>query len=119
MGHLWTGSLLGAAVLALSACSTPQPTTYYWGQYQNTVYEHFQQTETSPDEQIARTETIISEANSRALMVAPGIHAHLGMLYAQTGRITEAKGEFETEKQLFPESESFMNFLLKQSKGAK
>lgn len=110
---------MAASALLLSACATQQPTAYYWGNYQDTVYEHFQQTKTSPDEQIASIQKIISEADSRALMVAPGIHAHLGMLYAETGRITEAKGEFETEKQLFPESDVFMGFLLKQSKGAK
>lgn len=119
MNKILLASLLGTTIVALSACGTPQPTTYYWGNYQNTVYEHFQQAKTSPDEQIASTQKIISEADGRALMVAPGIHAHLGMLYAQTGRLAEAKSEFETEKQLFPESAPFMSFLLKQSKGAK
>ena len=110
---------LAVSVLLLGACATQQPTAYYWGTYQTTVYEHFQASKISPDEQIGRLKTIIGEAESRAQPVAPGVHAHLGMLYAETGRITEARGEFETEKQLFPEAEPFMTFLLKQSKGAK
>lgn len=115
---LKTATLL-TTVLWLGACATQQPTTYYWGEYQSTLYEHFQASKISPDEQIGRLQTMIAEAASRARPVPPGVHAHLGMLYAETGRITEAKGEFETEKQLFPEAEPFMTFLLKQSKGAK
>ncbi|MGL4507790.1 MAG: DUF4810 domain-containing protein [Aeromonas sobria] len=48
----------------------------------------------------------------------PGFHAHLAMLYAQQGRDNLALEHFEKEKQLFPESTTFINFLLNQKKGA-
>jgi hypothetical protein len=42
----------------------------------------------------------------------PGFHAHLGYLYFQTGKLDQARQEFETEKAEFPESAVFMDRLL-------
>ncbi|MBH9665526.1 DUF4810 domain-containing protein, partial [Burkholderia multivorans] len=40
-------------------------------------------------------------------------HAHLGMLYASVGNGQQATQSFEAEKALFPESASYMDFLMK------
>ncbi len=102
-------------VFVLSGC-TATPTIYQWGDYQSTVYQHFKKSDKSPEEQIAALEKIITTAQAKDKLVAPGVHAHLGMLYAQTGKMSEATAQFELEKQLFPESESFMVFLIKNQK---
>lgn len=46
----------------------------------------------------------------------PGYHAHLGMLYASLGKDDQMVQQFQTEKQLFPESAAYMDFLLKKAK---
>ena len=43
----------------------------------------------------------------------PGLHAHLGMLYFNTGREIEAREQFAMEKSLFPESGHFVDYVLK------
>lgn len=50
--------------------------------------------------------------------VPPGLHAHLGMLYGNTGHTDLAMAEFNTEKAAFPESAPFMDFLMSKDKGA-
>ncbi|MGL5537964.1 MAG: DUF4810 domain-containing protein, partial [Aeromonas veronii] len=69
-------------------------------------------------EQIDRLEKNLQEANGKGEKVPPGFHAHLAMLYAQQGRDNLALEHFEKEKQLFPESTTFINFLLTQKQGA-
>jgi len=50
--------------------------------------------------------------------VAPGIHAHLGLLYFNAGSSAEGEQQFAQEKALFPESAQYLDFLLKSKKGA-
>jgi len=40
------------------------------------------------------------------------LHAHLGLLYLETGRTAQAVAAWEQEKRLFPESRAYMDFLL-------
>jgi hypothetical protein len=52
--------------------------------------------------------------------VPPGFHAHLGMLYSIAGKSDQMVAQFEDEKKLFPESATYMDFLLaKVKKGDK
>ena len=47
------------------------------------------------------------------MALPPGFQAHLAMLYGQTGRTDRLADNLEAEKTQFPESTSYMNFLLK------
>jgi len=107
--------LMGAVVLA-GCASGPQP-LYDWEQYQPRVYQYFQGDEADLQEQIAGLEENLQEAHAKGRAVPPGFHAHLGLLYAKLGREDQVKQQFETEKQLFPESAPFMDFLLTKNKG--
>jgi hypothetical protein len=40
------------------------------------------------------------------------------MLYFESGNILQGEAHFETEKQLFPESKQYIDFLLNSAKGA-
>ena len=66
----------------------------------------------SVDEQIIFLEEDIEIGRSKDLPAPPGMYAHLGYLYLQTGNVDKAVAAFETEKTLFPESEAFINRLL-------
>ncbi len=111
-------SLLGLLVasLLLVGCQAPKP-LYNWDSYQTVVYQYYQQSESDPHAQIDALKKSIEVARAKSLGVPPGLHAHLGMLYATTGALDLAMSEFNQEEALYPESAKFMDFLMK-NKGA-
>ena len=111
---------LYAAVLALTACGgSGQKALYYYGDYPDTVYEGLKNNDTSLGKQTEKMEKYFKEAESKKMNVAPGAHAHLGLLLSQMGDRSGAFRQFEEEKKLFPESRAFMDFLMKTDKGGK
>ncbi|MBN3819503.1 DUF4810 domain-containing protein [Paraburkholderia sp. Se-20369] len=102
-----------AAALLLAGCvPPPAPPLYQWNGYQPQVYEYFKG-KTSPQEQIDALEKALQEIRAKGHTPPPGFHAHLGMLYATVGSEQQAEQELQAEKQLFPESSPFMDFLMK------
>ena len=57
-------------------------------------------------------EKTIEKAQAKGTRAAPGMHAHLALLYFNLGRDEDGIGHLVTEKQLFPESATFINFLI-------
>ena len=106
-----------AMLLALSACKTTTEPLYYHGEYNKAVYTYLKGDTTTQQEQIAALQTIIQDAAAKGKKVAPGIHAHLGLLYFDTGSAIEGEQQFAQEKALFPESAQYLDFLLKSKKG--
>jgi hypothetical protein len=110
------GVLLVAPLLV--GCATKKTTYIYnWDGYQKAIYEHYQQGGLSADQQITSLQELIEKSRAKDKPVPPGLHAHLGMLYAKTAKVDQAFAEFEIEKTLFPESTPFMDFLLTKDKG--
>ncbi len=105
------------AVAVLAGCVTAPKPIYNWDNYQSTIYEYYKSNET-PEQQIAALKENIEKSQVKGLPVPPGLHAHLGMLYANTGHPELAMAEFNTEKATFPESAPFMDFLMSKDKGA-
>lgn len=100
-------------MMMLVGCATKPNTIYSWNAYQDEVYNYYHQDKISVEEQSIALEKSIEIARAANKPVPPGLHAHLGMLYTELGQRDKARVEFETEKKLFPESSTFMNFLLK------
>jgi len=112
-----TALFVGLPLLALSACATHQPHMYGWGNYQQEVYQYFKADGSkSPEEQIQAMQESAQKASARGEKMPPGYHAHLGLLYASTGKEDLAIAQLETEKTLFPESASYMDFLMRKYK---
>ena len=111
--------ILGAAVLLslVTGCATAPKTLYNWGTYQNQLYARFKASST-PEQQIQEMEKTLNAPKS-SQPVAPGFHAHLGLLYGEVGRTNDMCEQFNAEKQLFPESATFMDFLLAKAEKAK
>ncbi|MFT0213552.1 DUF4810 domain-containing protein [Pseudomonas sp. F1_0610] len=101
--------------MLLTACGTPRPNLYQWEGYQVQVYERFTN-KSSPEAQIEQLEKGLNIANSKNAQVPPGYHAHLGMLYAEIGKMDQMVQQFKTEKTLYPESAQYMDFLLRNVK---
>ncbi|GBU09112.1 lipoprotein [Gammaproteobacteria bacterium] len=98
--------------IILSGCSSSKSSSLYsWGDYEQTVTSFYQQDKVGLDKQIDSLNKNIQKAKAKELAIPPGLYAHLGMLYANTGRTAEAFDAFATEKALFPESTVFMDFL--------
>jgi hypothetical protein len=112
--HILTSLALpvAAACALLTGCATTSstPPLYQWDAYQPQVYA-FLKHEKSPAEQIDALEKARQQALGTGKILPPGFHAHLGALYASVGNSDSAKQEFAAEKQSFPESSAYMDFL--------
>ncbi|NIJ47524.1 DUF4810 domain-containing protein [Rhizomicrobium electricum] len=102
---------LPLAALVLAGCGTP--TKYYWGNYEELVYANYAKPgAVALDKQIQILQGDAQKAQKEGRPLPPGFHAQLGYLYAQQGSADQAKVQFETEKQLFPESTVLMDRLI-------
>ena len=99
------------ALVSLGACKTTEP-MYYYGEYSQVVYGYFKADEMSITQQIDALTLIIMVAESTGKPVAPGVHAHLGMLYLESGQSEQGFFHLNQEKILFPESTGYIDFLL-------
>ncbi|WP_429348089.1 DUF4810 domain-containing protein [Paraburkholderia sp. Clong3] len=102
-----------ATAILLTGCAAnrPQP-LYQWTGYQPAVYDYLK-AEKAPQEQIDALEKALQEIRAKGATPPPGFHAQLGMLYASVGKDGPAMEQFGAEKDLFPESSTYMDFLMK------
>lgn len=100
--------LMGAALV--SGCATAPAPLYHWGTYEAELYSHFKGE--SPELRLQRLEAQLQDTQASGATPPPGLHATLGMLYAQLGRLDQSIAALEREKALFPESSPYMNHLL-------
>jgi len=105
--------LVSAGLLSMAGCAS-QPQLYQWEGYQPQVYQYFQGK--SKEEQIEKLESGLQKIQASGKSAPPGYHAQLGLLYGQTGNSDRMVEEFSTEETLFPESASYIDFLLKKNK---
>ena len=104
-------------IVALTGCKTTQQ-QYHHGNYSEAVYGFFKQDGLSIEQQVTLLEEVIQNAASKNKPVAPGIHAHLGMLFFELGDAVQGLEHFNQEKLLFPESTQYIDFLITSGKGA-
>jgi hypothetical protein len=100
----------------LCGCAAKPQQLYQWQGYQSHVDAYFRTDKLSPDAQTQVMENDLSKIKASGQTVPPGFLAHLGLLYGQQGRLDQFAQQMEAEKQQFPESSIFMNFLLRNFK---
>ncbi|WP_312934538.1 DUF4810 domain-containing protein [Pseudomonas sp.] len=111
------GAGLVLASVLLAGCNTPKP-LYQWESYQPQVYEYFNGD--SRQEQALALERDLEKIKAKNGAVPPGYHAQLGLLYSSLGKHDQMIQQFNAEKALFPESTTYMDFLLSNAgKGVK
>jgi hypothetical protein len=110
--------LIGCLLLSLlvGGCATKPTALYQWQGYQNNVDAYFRADKLSPDAQAQQMETDLQKINANGGAVPPGYYAHMGLLYGQQGRLDQFAEKIRAEKQQYPESETFMDFLLRNFK---
>ena len=101
------------AGVLLAGCTTPPKPLYQWERYQPQVYEYFKGQGKGPDAQISVLEEDLEKIRSEGNRPPPGYHAQLGLLYSQIGNNDRAAQELLVEKDLYPESSVYMDFILK------
>ncbi len=102
--------------LFLSGCGSQPEPLYQWEAYQPQVYEYLKGHPGQVDEQIIVLEEGLQKINAGNKTPPPGYHAQLGLLYSLKGDGDRMVQEFQAEKQLYPESVVFMDFLIKNAK---
>lgn len=111
-------SKIGLASLALFAillagcgnASGPR-SLYYWdGTYSSSLYSYLNE-DGDATEQISRLENLLQTSTQRGYKVAPGLYAHLGLLYLNNGNLGAANANFDKEVENFPESREYINFI--------
>ena len=103
------------ALFALLFVGCNQPDTprslYYWdGTYNNALYTYLNEGG-DVNEQISHLENLVQTSIQKGYKVAPGLYAHLGLLYLNNGNLGVANVNFDKEVQNFPESREFINFI--------
>lgn len=114
--HLSAGPLLLVAAVSLAACATK--THYAWGHYEAAVLAiTSQQGQIDVAEWIQKLSQDVERARQEDRPIPPGMHAQLGMLYAMQGQLDTAAAAFESEKELYPESTTFIDGMLTRMRG--
>lgn len=105
-------AIMAALALMTGCASKPEP-MYAWGSYEQLIYSAWVEPgSVALEQQINVLEDERSQAMAAGMPLPPGWHAHLGYLYAQSGRLDLAHDAFVEEKGLYPESAVFMDRLL-------
>lgn len=97
----------------LSGCATHSTSLYRWGEYENLIYSMYIEPGTAdPRTQVNTLTADIQKAAAQGKAVPPGVHAHLGFMYALLGNTGLSQREFIEEKTLFPESAAFIDGMM-------
>ena len=84
---------------------------YYWdGTYSSSLYSYLNE-DGDATEQISRLENLVQISTQKGYKIAPGVYAHLGLLYLNNGNLGAANANFDKEAQNFPESREYINFI--------
>jgi len=98
--------------LFLVGCAT-QRSLYHWGNYPDANYAWLKDEPEDGGKAFNAMVEDMEKAIAKDYTLPPGFYAHFGLLYMQQGQLDKAVEYFGMEKVAFPESEVFMDFLLK------
>lgn len=93
----------------LAGCAGPR-TLYQWEGYQTQLRGYF--TGDAKEAQLQALDAGLERIKAKGGAVPPGYHAQMGLLCADLGQQARMVQEFQAEKALFPESATYMDFLL-------
>ncbi|WP_090141829.1 DUF4810 domain-containing protein [Limnohabitans sp. DM1] len=106
-----------ALALSLGGCATQAPPPLYgWQGFEQHLDTYFREDGESPDTQAKRMEDDLQKIRAAGQATPPGFMAHLGLLYGKQGDLARFQQHLEAEKQQFPESQNFVDFLLRKFK---
>lgn len=116
--HFAGGTLaLAALMILLTGCANLQePPLYGWRGYEKNLDAYFRADKSSVDEQLQSMQDDQKLLEAEGKLLPPGYQAHMGLLYGRKGDFESFRAKLEAEKQQFPESAGFMDFLMRNFK---
>ena len=112
MKHLFILTLLTAV---MTGCVTTTE-KYYWGSYEHLLYDMYNKPGSAdPGLQIDQLTQDIQRSQDAGKLVPPGVHAHLGFMYALVGNAEQSHAAFLQEKNLFPESAVLIDGMIERA----
>lgn len=106
-----------ATLLALTGCANKAPPPLYgWNGYEKNLDTYFRGDRESLDTQAKQMEDNLQKIRAAGQATPPGYQAHLGLLHGKQGDLARFQLHLQAEKEQFPESETFVNFLLRKFK---
>lgn len=105
-----------AIAIGLTGCANKPAPLYDWQGYQDNVNDYLRGDHSSLDSQTKSMETDLQKIRAANGVVPPGYHAHLGLLYVKQGNLDEFTNRLDAEKAQYPESQTFVDFLLRKFK---
>ncbi len=107
---------LAAVSFVLSAGCATNKDIYYWGEYEHLLQDAYMKPGAADTgTQIEKLTADIQKAAAAGKKVPPGIYAHLGFLYALEGKDSQSKAAFKQEQDLYPESRTLIEGMLKRA----
>lgn len=105
--------LIVAAVFISGCAQTAKQPLYRWGSYEPLIYKmYIEPGKAEPGEQVTTLSADIAKTTAEGKRVPPGVHAHLGYMYFNQGLENQARAEFVTERELYPESRVFVDRMI-------
>ena len=110
--------LIPLCILLCSGCASQHKPLYCNSAlYTESMYDYLKD-ESNIDEQLEKMNEYFETCSENALEPAPGSYAHMGILYSKQANNEKAEQYFNLEKQKFPESAVYINFLMNKKKEA-
>lgn len=103
------------STLLLGGCTPPG--LFYWGEYENSLYERYVENDTGQTE--VHLQESFAEAQKTNQHVPPGLYADYGFMLYKRGDKSGAINFFDKEKKLYPESSLLMTKLINRVKQQK
>ncbi|MGC3976898.1 MAG: DUF4810 domain-containing protein [Paludibacteraceae bacterium] len=105
--------IIAVTVLAFVSCTVQKP-LYSWNNYNITSYNYLKNNdEKSTQELIETYQKIIEKQTGTRGVVPPGVYADYGFILLTLNKTEQGKSMLLKEVELYPESEVFVNRILK------
>ncbi|MGN0916256.1 MAG: DUF4810 domain-containing protein [Succinivibrio sp.] len=113
-------SLFVSSLVVLTGCSSSKVPLVYChdDSYTKSMY-YYLQDEPNYDEQLELMQDYFAAASQTNTQPAPGAYAHMAMVYSKIGNDAEAIKYLNMEKEMYPESAHYIDFLLNRKKEQK
>lgn len=112
MKNIFLGLTVTLLMTACASSSSNKPLYYWDSTYDKSVYNRLNK-DGDVDKEIQNMEKMAQKAYEKQQKVPPGFHAHLGLLYHHVGNMPKMQENFQKEAELYEESRTYMEFLLK------
>ena len=112
-----TTTALAVLMGLLTGCtSTKVSSLYGWRNYEKNLDAYFRANNSGTEEQLQSMQDDKTVLQGEGKGLPPGYRAHMGLLYGRKGDLESFRSQLEAEKQQFPESAGFMDFLMRNLK---